>query len=210
MTSDNETWREQVRLQTKYANANPIARRLTSGFLATLCELVEPVFAETPAARVLEAGCGEGINLARFEQMPSAADVELLGFDIDEPSLENARRLVERSTIARASIYDIPHDDASFDLVVCTEVLEHLEEPERALAELRRVARRWLVTSVPREPLWRVLNMARGKYWSDWGNTPDHRNHWSRRGFVRFIGSAFDIDTVRSPIPWTMLRARVR
>jgi hypothetical protein len=50
---------------------------------------------------------------------------------------------------------------------------------------MARCAERHLLVSVPREPLWRMLNMARGAYWPALGNTPGHLNHWSRRSFVR-------------------------
>ena len=55
--------------------------------------------------------------------------------------------------------------DDEFDLAAAIEVLEHVPEPEATVAEMARVAERWLLVSVPREPLWRGLNMARGAYW---------------------------------------------
>ncbi len=64
------------------------------------------------------------------------------------------------------------------------EVLEHVPDPAAVLAEMFRVASRWVLVSVPREPLWRGLNMARGSYLRDFGNTPGHLNHWSKRSFA--------------------------
>jgi len=63
---------------------------------------------------------------------------------------------------------------------------------------------------VPREPIWRILNIARGKYIGDLGNTPGHVNHWSRRGFIDLLSRRFDVVEVRSPLPWTMALCRVR
>ena len=62
-----------------------------------------------------------------------------------------------------------------------------MPDPEHTVAEMARVAKRWLLVSVPREPLWRGLNMARGAYWKDLGNTPGHLNHWSKRSFVALL-----------------------
>jgi len=96
------------------------------------------------------------------------------------------------------------------ELVVCCEVLEHLADPGRGLEVLASLARPWLIASVPREPLWRALNLARLSYVDELGNTPGHVNHWSRREFVRFLTSSFEVIEVRSPTPWTMALCRVQ
>jgi hypothetical protein len=62
---------------------------------------------------------------------------------------------------------------------------------------------------VPREPLWRGLNMARGAYWRSLGNTPGHVNHWSKREFVSLLSGYGAVEEARSPFPWTMLLVRL-
>jgi len=84
-------------------------------------------------------------------------------------------------------------------------VLEHLDRPSEALKELARVTRRWAIISVPNEPLWRVMNFARGTYLKEWGNTPGHINHWTPWGFRKFVRQSFIVHAGRQPIPWTML-----
>ena len=79
-----------------------------------------------------------------------------------------------------------------------------------ALATLASLARPWLIVSVPREPIWRALNLARLKYVADMGNTPGHLSHWSKRGFVELLDSRVDVIEVRSPLPWTMALCRAR
>jgi hypothetical protein len=74
---------------------------------------------------------------------------------------------------------------------------------------MARVAQRHLLVSVPREPLWRALNLARGAYVSHLGDTPGHLNHWSRRSFVRLLSRYGDLTEVRTPLPWTMALVRV-
>jgi len=75
---------------------------------------------------------------------------------------------------------------------------------------LAGLATPWAIVSVPREPLWRALNLARLKYVGALGNTAGHLNHWSRRSFVDFLERRFDVVEVRSPIPWTMALCRAR
>jgi SAM-dependent methyltransferase len=183
----------------KYGSANPVERRLMAGFFAALDRML-PV--EAPA-RVLEVGAGEGHVAARVrDRWPEA---QVVTFDLPDPELAGGW---ERGRGVFGSADRLPFRDRTFDLVLAIEVLEHVPWPDRALAEIRRVARGPLVASVPREPLWRVLNLARLKYVRDLGNTPGHVQHWSRRGFVRQVGAQLPVDAVASPLPWTVVRAR--
>ncbi len=103
----------------------------------------------------------------------------------------------------------LPFASDEFELAAAVEVLEHLPDPAHTLAEMARCARRHLLVSVPREPLWRMLNIARGAYWRDLGNTPGHLNHWSRGAFVEELSHYGQVVEVRSPFPWTMLLVRL-
>ncbi len=103
----------------------------------------------------------------------------------------------------------MPFADDEFDVATAIEVLEHVPDPAHTIAEMARVAHRWLLVSVPREPLWRGLNMARGAYWKDLGNTPGHVNHWSKRAFASQLGRHGEVVEARSPFPWTMLLVRL-
>src|SRR5262249_56907920 len=111
------------------------------------------------------------------------------------------------SRIRRAE--PLPFGDGEFDLASAIEVLEHVPDPEHTVAEMARVAQRWILVSVPREPLWRGLNMARGAYLRDLGNTPGHLNHWSKRSFVSLLSRHGEVVEARSPFPWTMLLVRL-
>ncbi|HMQ28482.1 MAG TPA: methyltransferase domain-containing protein, partial [Acidimicrobiales bacterium] len=97
-----------------------------------------------------------------------------------------------------------------FDLVLALEVLEHVPEPEAVLSEIARVGRGAVVLSVPWEPVWRLGNLARGRYVRDLGNTPGHIQHFGRGGFRRLVARHLDVREVRRPVPWTFVRADVR
>ena len=103
----------------------------------------------------------------------------------------------------------MPFADGEFDVATAIEVLEHVPDPAHTVAEMARVAERWLLVSVPREPLWRGLNVARGAYVKDLGNTPGHVNHWSKRAFASLLGRHGEVVEARSPFPWTMLLVRL-
>ena len=55
-----------------------------------------------------------------------------------------------------------------------------------------------------------ALNLARGKYIKDLGNTPGHLQHWSKKSFITLVEKYFTVIEVKSPLPWTMLLCRQR
>jgi ubiquinone/menaquinone biosynthesis C-methylase UbiE len=130
---------------------------------------------------------------------------------IDLPDTDLAAHWGDRAVHGSfADIAALPYPDDTFDLVLAIEVLEHVPDPEAALREIRRVATDALVVSVPREPIWRIANMARGKYLGALGNTPGHINHWSSRAFASLVGRHATVRSVHRPFPWTMVSATVR
>ena len=184
----------------KYRSRNPLYRRLLSGFLETAVELIRTV----PASTILEAGAGPGDLAARIIPAAGHRPEFYLGTDVSQEQVELARAINPGFRFEQASIYNLPADDASIDLVIACEVLEHLDTPELALAELRRICRGRALVSVPHDPLWRVLNMARGKYWSSLGNTPGHLQNFSPRQIRSLCEQHFVVEQQRQPFPWTM------
>ncbi len=189
----------------KYETRGRLAAALLDGFFESADRLLH----RAGPAKVLEVGCGEGFSTQRL-RAALGSDVAFESGDVEQRLVEASRRRNPTVPIQPESVYDLQREDASFDLVVCMEVLEHLEHPAAAMRELCRVSARWLLLSVPREPLWRVLNMARLHYLRDLGNTPGHRQHWSRSAFVRFVARFAVPAEVRAPLPWTQVLARVR
>jgi 2-polyprenyl-3-methyl-5-hydroxy-6-metoxy-1,4-benzoquinol methylase len=190
----------------KYGTSNPIERRLVGGFISRLLALAE----RTGASDVHEVGCGEGELARRL----AARGLRVRGTDASPEVIAEARRRAEVAALdvefRAAAVEELdPARDAA-ELVLCCEVLEHLPDPNAGIAMVARLANPWAIVSVPREPLWRALNVARLKYLGDLGNTPGHLNHWSRRGFIEFLGARLEVIEVSSPLPWTMALCRSR
>jgi len=158
---------------------------------------------------LLDVGCGEGVLVQRWAQR--LGDARVVGIDLEEPSVQAgwAEHQAPNLEYRVMSAAQLPFADGEFDLVSAIEVLEHLPAPERTLAEMARCADRHLLVSVPREPVWRMLNMARGAYLPALGNTPGHLNHWSKRSFVKLLERHGEVIEARSPFPWTMLLVRL-
>ncbi|MBA2506530.1 MAG: class I SAM-dependent methyltransferase [Thermoleophilaceae bacterium] len=176
-----------------------------AGFESQLDELWEKAAPKT----VLDVGCGEGVLTREWAER--LGDARIVGIDLDDPKLqaEWAKRQRENLEYRVEEATQLSFADDEFDLASAIEVLEHVPDPGATVAEMARVAERHLLVSVPREPVWRMVNMARGAYWKTLGNTPGHVNHWSKRSFKALLGEHGTVEEVRAPFPWTMLLVRL-
>lgn len=123
-----------------YASLNTISRnRATDLNEASIVRMLESI--PVDAGNLLDVGCGRGYFLHRVHQM--RPDLDLIGCDVVDKLVYEGARLVQ------GRIESLPFDDDSFDVVTCSHTLEHVLDPARAVAELRRVARRLLFVAVP-------------------------------------------------------------
>lgn len=191
----------------KYGSKNPLVNWMMAGFDTALQNFVSAAAPNT----IHEVGCGEGYWVMTW----AVEGRQVRGTDFSEQVIHMAQQNAEERGLDPAlfearSIYDVDPAVDSADLIVCCEVMEHVDDPEAAFQALTKVAKKDLIVSVPREPLWRALNMARGKYLTDFGNTPGHINHWSSAGIERLAAKYFDVVSVAKPLPWTMIHCRTK
>lgn len=188
----------------KYGSTNPVVKRLMAKFESTLDELFELAAPQT----LLDVGCGEGVLIHEWAHR---LEGRVVGIDLEDETIQSewAKRQAPNLEYKIMKAENLPFADDEFDVATAIEVLEHVPDPEHTVEEMARVAKRHLIVSVPREPLWRMLNMARGAYMKELGNTPGHLNHWSKRSFVRLLSNYGTVEEARSPFPWTMLLVRL-
>ncbi len=201
---------EQEDFHHKYTEEGSglIGSKLLDGYFDAVQQLVD--VADLKKGLALEIGCGAGFSTKRLKKM-LPEKIKLEASEYVEQLLPDARKLNPGMRITAESVYELKRKNESLDLVFLLEVLEHLDYPETALKEISRVVKPggYLVLGVPREPLWRALNMARLKYVKDFGNTTGHLNHWSKRSLIKHVSENFhDVVEVKSPLPWTLVLAR--
>lgn len=183
----------------KYNSRNLLVRLMVRSFLTAFNDL-----ARSRGAYAVELGCGEGY--LSFEL--AKAGYRVSAFNVSQEVIRKAIGLAKEKEVHNAEfgvadIYGLPPIAKPIDLLVCCEVLEHLDHPDTALEIIDSLEPRFTLLSVPREPIWRMLNLMRGKYLPDWGNTPGHVQHWSPEAFLKFAADRFKILKVRHPFPWT-------
>jgi len=182
-------------VQEKYHVKNPVVRYVLSNFF----DRIRGAVAEAAPSVLLDAGCGEG-ELMRRGALPTG--IRVISLDLRRESLAFFREHSTQRNLVCGSLHSLPLGNRSVDAVLCLEVLEHLDEPAAALAELARVARKAVILSVPHEPYFRMGNVLRGKHLDRWGDHPEHVQHWNPRTFRAFLEPSFSQVSLRNAFPW--------
>lgn len=187
----------------KHTTSNPLQKFFITNFEKTLGNEIKKLNVES----ILDAGCGEGFTLEYLRVRKIGKTYE--GIDFLKKAVEIGTKVHPNIKLKQASIYELPYKDNSFDLVLSTEVLEHLEDPRKALKEIFRVSKKFVVLSVPNEPIFMGSNFLRVKNWSRFGNDIEHINHWTFFGFESFVkknsGLNAKVISRKYPFPWTLL-----
>lgn len=191
-------------LRDKYKTHNPIEKYLIKSFLDSLDKLVSA----TGAMKIHEVGCGEGNLCVIWAKTNKAVVGSHFSKQVIVKAKDNAKKSKVDIEFKAVSIYDLTPEKDAAELIVCSEVLEHLKEPQKALIILAQLANPYLIVSVPREPLWSFLNLISGRYVPHLGNTPGHIHRWSKASFLGLLSSYVSIIRVLTPIPWTMALCR--
>ena len=181
----------------KYRSSNPLQRFLIRQFFRK----VRTIFQYVPQGPVCEVGCGEGFILRDLFDYGLLSGRMVTGLDIREESLRLARGLVPEASFKNASAYKLPLNSKQCRCVMMLEVLEHLEDPARALREAVR-AGDFLLVSVPHEPFFRAANFLRGKNWFRWGNDNEHIHFWGKRTFRELLEHYGEIVLLETSFPW--------
>jgi 2-polyprenyl-3-methyl-5-hydroxy-6-metoxy-1,4-benzoquinol methylase len=185
----------------KHKTSSKLQKKLLARFNTALVEEARNLKPES----ILDVGCGEGFTLEMLRKKGVGKKLE--GVDFLDRAIQLGKKEHPKLTLKQGTIYDLKYKDNSFDLVICSEVLEHVDDPERAIQELVRVTRKYCLFSVPNEPIFMLGNFFRGKNITRFGNDIEHINHWAFWQFKKFVSEHATIKKARYPLPWTMVIA---
>ncbi|MBN1122374.1 MAG: class I SAM-dependent methyltransferase [Anaerolineae bacterium] len=184
-----------------------LGKMLLKGFFAGISKAVTFMDLKEDA-QLLEVGCGSGQGSLQIMKMLVGQQTLQIS-DINKEFVIKLQASNFPLRVTQESVYDLKRAGGEFDCIFLLEVLEHLDNYEKALSELVRVSKKYIVISVPNEPLWRILNMMRGKYLRGFGNTPTHVNHWSPPALKKLVSQYAEVQKIYLPIPWIILVARL-
>lgn len=188
----------------KYQSKNPLQRFLIDRFYESMFALLSKADFQS----VLDAGCGEGFSLLRLSEV--FPDKHLHGLELRREAVDFCGvNLPPEIKVDLGSVYAMPYPEKSFDLVIASEVLEHLDDPTRCLTECGRVSRQYVLATVPNEPFFMAANFLRGKNLRGFGNDPEHIQHWSSGRFARLFGGHFEIIAQDTSFPWTLVLGKM-
>ncbi len=189
----------------KYKSKNPIKRFFLNRFLDKLKDLSFYVSPKT----ILDAGCGEGFTIEFLNKSPKLLKkLKFYGIDSSERTISRAKEIVPFADLKVGNVYNLPYPDSFFDLVICSEVLEHLKDPEKALLEVGRVSKKYLLLSVPNEPWFMISSLFSGQNILRLGKHPEHINFWNVNDFIELVKKYFTILKVITSFPWVLVLCR--
>lgn len=183
----------------KHRSSNPVQRFLIRRFLRKVREIFQII----PSGPLCDVGCGEGFVLRDLSDHGLLKESPAIGVDVREEALRLAREEVPGAVFEKASAYELPFENKKFRGVMMLEVLEHLEDPGRALREAARVGD-FLLLSVPHEPFFMIANFLRGKNWSRWGSDEEHIQFLGKRAFRKFVEPYGEVLRFETSFPWIL------
>ena len=169
---------------------NKTTRGITQQFIDNLLSELKSLKPKT----VLDVGCGTGYITSIMSQ---ELDSTVIGCDMDSNRISFARGNFGQEVII-ADITHLPFKDNSFDAVVASEIIEHIHSTDAALNEIKRLAKKYVVITVPNEPYFRIANFLRGKNITRFGNPTDHVNHYNKKSLKQLLDIHFPAIKVKT------------
>jgi len=190
----------------KYYSKNPLKSILIQRFFSKLIKMIQ----EVNPGEILEIGAGDGI--AGFLISRNIPGLDYYASDIQTHALLNSSRILTRNLVGLDARI-LPFPDKSFELVVCLEVFEHIQEWQKVLQEGLRVSSKSFIFSVPLCPWYQLSNFVFLKNLSRWGEHPSHIHKFTidklqKQSLIISNSLKYNIKFVKA-FPWILGKVKI-
>jgi len=167
---------EEDHMEKLYNSKNPLVKYIHNKRLDEVMKFIP----RDKNLRVLDAGCGEGQLLKKIADDRKV--VQLYGTDVTKIALENAKKRIPHAKLTLSDLTSLKYQDDFFDIIICTEVIEHITQYKKVLDEFKRVLKKkgLLILTFPNEGLNTFLRLIFLRK----PRIPDHVNSFSPRRII--------------------------
>ncbi|MDP2684410.1 MAG: class I SAM-dependent methyltransferase [bacterium] len=152
---------------------------------------------------ILDVGCGEGFFTHEIGKRYPNSNITGIDMENEYINLANKIHKLDNITYTNKDVESL-NSDEKYDLVILTEVLEHLNNPDKMLEKIKSISAKYILISVPNEPFFRLGNIVALKYLKTLGNTPGHLHNWSRMKFTKKLKKLGFNFTIRTSSFWNI------
>ncbi len=172
MSQTDHLFMPEDHMDEVYTSKNPLVKFVHNNRLDRVAESIP----QKDGLKILDAGCGEGHLLERLTKKNSSHQYH--GIDITDIALKRAKERCPSANISKMDLSDIGFEDETFDVITCSEVLEHIPEYPEVIEELKRILKKdgQLIITFPNEPLWTFSRFLIGR---NPAKIPDHVNSFT-------------------------------
>jgi len=189
----------------KYTSRNLLVRFAIKNFLFK----IDRILNDKQFRHVIDVGCGEGF-VSQHLQKVFQDQIRIHGIDRNQQALRIAGSMQACHGLIQGDIMQLPVKNNTVDLVLCTEVLEHITRVETALQEIKRITRDYCLLSVPSEYLFRFCRLLGLKNINGFGRHPQHIQVFTKKSFRRIVSRHFHVERIEFSFPWLIMLCRKR
>lgn len=99
-------------------------------------------FSSETSLNILDVGCGDGVLLYLLKKQIKNINFNMFGIDLSEEAIKTAKHKIPEAQFSVSEVYHINFQENTFDLIISSDVIEHVQYPEKMTAEIKRISKK--------------------------------------------------------------------